>query len=150
MRTIADQLDDSMVITRFTYDSPGQRVEVESLGLVVNDTGLVMVPIDFVPTSLPDVYLTKFQIVLPPEGDEPERELPAVFAGRDERSGVAFIQFGNEPAEVEEDATTQPDDDDESSEEPAGDEPLPDVDWTPLTFADAAVQVGEPLVAVGR
>ena len=194
MREVSAKVDDSIVIVRFTYDSPGQRIEVEAHGIVVSDDGRVMVPLDFVDARFPDQYLTRFKIVLPPSGDEAEQELPAYFTGRDERSGVAFVQFGRKPAEEAEDnaeanaalrdarrevlrkivlenlkpgidpdsvhlqfASTQDQtgDGEAEMEEPEEEEddptePLPEVDWSPMTFNFDDVEVGTPVLSVGR
>ena len=136
-RAVYDDHADSVVIARYTYDSPGQRAELDSLGLVVDDRGLVMVPLEFVNTAYPDQYLTRFQIVVPadPDDDRPEREYDAVFAGRDERGGVAFLRYDDGGG-----ATTQP-----------ATRPAEVPTWTPVEFADGeAPAVGEIVYSLGR
>ena len=140
-RAVYDAHADSVVVARYTYDSPGQRAELDSLGLVVDDRGLIMVPLEFVNTAYPDEYLTRFQIVVPADADEdrPEREYDAVFAGRDERSGVAFLRYDDGSA------STRP------ATRPADADDLPPPTWTPIEFAPGGPpEVGEVVYSLGR
>jgi S1-C subfamily serine protease len=140
-RSIYEQAPKSLAIVQFTFDSPEQRLEVEGLGLVV-DEGLVMLPIEFVNTSFPDQYLTRFKLIRPARGDEPEREYDATFAGRDERSGVAFVRYGNDPTTP---PTTPP-----TTLPAEGEDDLPPPDWEPVTFSFEEPGIGETVYSVGR
>lgn len=119
-RDLYDKVTPSLVVVQYTYDGELGRRDIDGAGLVVSDQGLVICSMTLTPNSIPDEQLKDFKLIIP--GDE-ETELDATFLGRDERSGLSFVQAKD-----------------------AG-----KGKWTPVKFdADApAPHVGDPLVSVG-
>jgi serine protease Do len=112
----------SLVAVQYTYDGELGRREFVGAGLVVSDDGLVMVSIALTPQLLPDEQMKEFKLIIP--GDD-LKEIDAVFAGRDERSGVSFVKA-----------------------KPAADK-KDDLKWAPVKFQELAVNVGDEVVSVG-
>lgn len=108
----------SLVAIQYTYDGELGRREFVGAGLVVSNDGLVMTSINFTPQMLPDEQMKDFKLLIP--GDD-EKEVPAVFAGRDERSNTAFIK-ATDPSKHQ---------------------------WKPVKFEDLPVNVGDEVVSVG-
>ena len=86
-RTVAD----SMVIVKYVWDGEAARRELEGLGVVMNEDGLVVCLLDLVPTVLPDSQIGDFQILVPnPDADA--TEVKATLLSRDERTGLVFLR----------------------------------------------------------
>lgn len=111
-----DQISPSLVVVQYNYVGELQRQEVLGEGVVVGEEGLVMASMALFPPQLPDEQMKDFKIIIP--GDE-EKELDAVFLGRDERSDMAFLKT-KEPQK-----------------------------WRAVKFEDAPVKVGEEIISVG-
>ena len=86
--SLIDQVKPSLVVVQYTYDGELGRRDLETMGIVVRDDGLTMVPIDFTPRQLPDEQLKDFKLIIP--GDD-QTEYEAQFVGRDEPYNVSFI-----------------------------------------------------------
>ncbi len=106
----------SLVVVRFNFDQELNRIELHGVGVVVSRDGLIACSMALTPPQVPDVQLKGFKIIIP--GDE-ETELDAVFQGRDERTGLAFVKVTESR------------------------------DWTPIVFEDVALSVGEQVVSIG-
>ena len=141
VRAIQEAAEDSMVVVEFSYDYELARQELRGSGIVIDEDGTVMLPIEFVAEQFPDQYLKDFKIILPAdELGEDKREIDAELVGRDPRYDLVYVR----PKQAEpttQPATTQPA---TSAAEDAA------IDWQPLTFAAAEPEVGLPLVSVGR
>ena len=111
-----DKVKPSLVCVKYTYAGELIKVEVIGQGVVIGDDGLVMASSYLFPNSFADSQLTDFKIVIP--GDE-EKEFPAVFQGRDDRSNVAFIRTVEKQH------------------------------WTSIKFADVPITEGEDVVSIG-
>jgi serine protease Do len=110
----------SLVAIQYTYEGELGRRDFVGAGLVVSEDGLIMASIAFTPQLLPDEQMKDFKIVIP--GDD-LKEIDAVFAGRDERSGVSFIKA--KPDEKEKHA------------------------WVPVKFEDAPAKIGDEVISIG-
>lgn len=115
-RELYEKVKPSLVCVQYTYDGELGRRELVGEGVIVGDDGLIMTSIALMPEQIPDEQLTEFKIIIP--GDE-EKELPAVFQGRDERSNVAFVKTKEKQH------------------------------WHAVKFEDVAVNVGDSAVSVG-
>jgi S1-C subfamily serine protease len=91
-QAIYDKVSPSLVAVQFTY--AGETVQRDFIvpGIVVSDSGLVMIPINLV-GQMPNEQLTKFKIIIP-HLDRDSEEVDATFQGRDERAEVAFVKAG--------------------------------------------------------
>lgn len=108
----------SLVAVQYTYDGELGRREFIGAGVVVSDDGLVMTSINLMPIVLPDEQMKEFKLLIP--GDE-DKEIPAVFTGRDERSNTAFVK-ASDPSKHK---------------------------WLPVKFEDIPVSVGDEIISVG-
>ena len=126
----------SLVAVKYQWEAELGKQEIVGCGVVVRDDGLVMIPLLMVSTFIPDKQMKDFKIILPSETED-ETEVDATFAGRDERSNVAFVQA--KPADP-----TKPAD----PAKPA-DAAKPAPKWTPIAFKDVAMKVGEPVYGIG-
>lgn len=106
----------SLVVVRFNFDRELQRVELQGIGVVVSRDGLVVCSMALTPPQMPDEQLKDFKLIIP--GDD-ETELDAVFQGRDERTGLAFVKAAESR------------------------------DWVPIAFEDVPVNVGEQVMSIG-
>jgi S1-C subfamily serine protease len=121
---IREQAKPSLVAVKYTWANELQSHELTAAGVVIGDDGLVMFPSTIVsPYFIPDDQMKDFKIIIPSDTQD-ETEVDAALVLRDERTGMAFVR----PIQG---ATTQP------------------VVWKPLTFVDAAPQVGDQLYSVG-
>jgi S1-C subfamily serine protease len=104
-QAIYDKVSPSLVAVQFTY--AGETVQRDFIvpGIVVSDSGLVMIPINLI-GQMPDEQLTKFKIIIP-HLDRDNEEVDAVFQGRDERADVAFVKAG-EPKAAEAEKPEKP------------------------------------------
>lgn len=126
---LRDEAAKSVVILQYVWDGEADRRELRALAIVIDDTGLVMAPADIMPAVLPDSQVTDFKILIPRRDGDPI-EVDATLQGRDDRSAVIFVKADPESAATQ--STTRP------------------ITWTPVEFVDAPLEVGQPLVSVGR
>ena len=87
--SLSDKVKPSLVVVQFTYTGEVGKRDFITEGIVIRDDGLVIVPADFTPRSVPDEQMGDFKITLP--GDD-ETEIEATYLGRDERYGFSFVQ----------------------------------------------------------
>src|SRR5687768_8122443 len=125
LRQLVEGAQPSIVIIKYAWEGEANRQELEGVGLVVSEDGLVMAPLDLVPVVLPDSQVKEFQILIPQETGDP-RELKATRQGRDERSNLVFVK-ADPVAE--------------------GEEP---VKWQPVKWSFEKPAVGEYVASVGR
>jgi len=111
-----DQITPSLVAVQYTVDGEFGRRELIGQGVVVGEEGTIIASLALFPTQIPDEQMKDFKIIIP--GDE-EKELEAVFLGRDERSDLAFLKTRE----------TQK--------------------WKALKFVDEPLKVGDQVVSVG-
>src|ERR1051325_10871111 len=78
-----DQVSPSLVAVQYTVDGEFGRRELIGQGVIVGEEGTVICSMALFPVQIPDEQMKDFKILIP--GDE-EKELEAVFLGRDERS----------------------------------------------------------------
>ena len=91
-QALYDKVSPSLVAVQFTYAGETVQRDFTIPGIVVSDSGLVMIPINLV-GQMPDEQLTKFKIIIP-HLDRDNEEVEATFQGRDERAEVAFVKAG--------------------------------------------------------
>jgi len=121
---IYDKATPSLVVVKFTYAGEVEQAEWTVAGIVVNDQGLVMIPLAAVGEEYPDEQLKKFKILVPRLDGDPT-EVEAEFEGRDDRSNMAFVMA-----------------------KPAADDKEKHV-WTPIHFQAVSPKIGEPIYSVG-
>jgi serine protease Do len=120
---LCDRITPSLVTVKYTWESELARRELVGAGIVVRDDGLVICQLALMHMGLPDEQLKEFKIVIPdPAGGDPT-ELDARLHGRDERYNLAFLQ----------------------PKETGGERK-----WQPIKFEDVPVNVGDPILSVGR
>lgn len=88
-RNLYDKVAPSLVAVQYTFDGERGRSELIGQGVVIKEEGVIMTSLALFPTQFPDEQMKDFKVILP--GDE-EKELDAVFLGRDERSDMAFVK----------------------------------------------------------
>src|SRR6185503_8956957 len=71
-----DRVFDSVVTVQFTFDGELGRRELEGIGVVVSDDGLVMLSMGMTPVQVPDEQMKDFKIIL---HDDDLTELDATF-----------------------------------------------------------------------
>jgi serine protease Do len=111
-----EQLSPSLVAVQYTVDGEFGRRELIGQGVIVSEEGMVIASLALFPTQIPDEQMKEFKIVIP--GDE-EKELDAVFLGRDERCVLAFLKT-KEPQK-----------------------------WKALKFEEVPLKVGDEVISVG-
>ncbi len=111
-----DEITPSLVAVQYTVDGEFGRRELIGQGVVIGEDGAVIASLALFPTQIPDEQMKDFKIIIP--GDE-EKELDAVFLGRDERSDLAFLKTKE----------TQK--------------------WKALKFEEQALKVGDEVISVG-
>jgi serine protease Do len=121
-RALYERVTPSLVAVQYTFTGETVQQDLIVPGIVVNDQGLVMIPLEAVSEALPDEQLKKFKIIIPRLQADNE-ELDAEFQGRDERCGLAFVK-------VKETGKTKH-------------------TWTPLHFEPAPAEVGDTVYSVG-
>lgn len=84
-----DEISPSLVAVQYTIDGEFGRREFIGQGVVISEEGAVITSLALFPTQIPDEQMKDFKVIIP--GDE-EKELDAVFLGRDERSDLAFLK----------------------------------------------------------
>lgn len=134
------QISPSLVGVQYTWESELGRRELVGAGIVVSDDGLIMCSMAMTPIQMPDEQMKEFKIVIP--GDE-QKEIDAVFIGRDERTGISFIKAKEASAEKPGEKAS-----DKPTDKPA-DKPAAKITWKPLKFEEAAVAVGDEIFSVG-
>jgi serine protease Do len=129
LKALYDRVTPSLVAVQFVWENELSRQEINGAGIVVSADGLVMTSLSMfdIPTRgstfrVPDAQLKDFKILIPSQEHEAD-EIDAVFAGRDDRTGTAFVR-----AKSSADAKHK---------------------WTPLKFEDLKPGVGDAIVSVG-
>lgn len=119
-----DKITPSLVAVQFSY--VGETVQQDYIvpGVVVDDQGLIMIPLSAVGEQIPDEQLKKFKIIVPRQEVDNE-EIDAEFQGRDERCDMAFVKA--KPADTEK--TTHV--------------------WTPVHFESIPCQIGDAVTSIG-
>jgi S1-C subfamily serine protease len=117
---LLDRAKKSLVVVQFTYEGELGKRDFAGMGVVVDDAGTIVYSLDLAPRGLPDSQMTHFKLMRP--GD-PENEIDAEFLGRDERYGLSYVK-----AKADKEKKTE---------------------WTPLTFVDKPVSIGEMVYSVG-
>lgn len=135
IRQLADQAQQSLVIIKYVWEGEANRQELEGVGVVVSEDGVVIAPLDLVPVVLPDSQVKDFKILIPRRDGDP-REIKARLLARDERTNLIFVKADPE-ADAEGEAATKPAD-------------TGPVSWKPVQFSYQRPQVGEWVVSVGR
>ncbi|HSZ54933.1 MAG TPA: PDZ domain-containing protein [Tepidisphaeraceae bacterium] len=113
-----NQVSPSLVAVQYVFQDELQRHELTGAGIIVSADGLVVAPMTMFPEQFPDSQMKEFKILVPHEDGEPQ-EIDAVFQGRDERTGTAFLK----------------------TKEPQH--------WKPLEFEEMHVDIGDPVYSVG-
>ena len=111
-----DEITPSLVAVQYTVDGEFGRRELIGQGVVIGEEGAVIASLALFPTQIPDEQMKDFKIIIP--GDE-EKELDAVFLGRDERSDLAFLKTKEAQK------------------------------WKALKFEEQALKVGDEVISVG-
>src|SRR5437660_1726300 len=98
IKKLYDRVTPSLVAVQYVWESELGRRELTAAGVVVGEGGLVMTSLSLfdVPTrggqfQVPDAQMKEFKIVVPSQSKDAD-EIDAVFQGRDERTGLAFIR----------------------------------------------------------
>ena len=107
----------SLVAVQYTWDSEQGRNELTAQGVIVSEEGVVMTSLALFPNQLADEQLKNFKIIVP--SPDEQKELDAVFLGRDERTETAFVKTKEKQS------------------------------WKPIKFEEVPVKVGEPIYSVG-
>jgi serine protease Do len=118
VREIYERVTPSLVVVQYTYDGEAGRRDLNTSGIVISDDGMVITTSAITPTQIPDEQMKDFKIIIP--GDD-EKEIPAEFLGRDDRSGLSFFRAKEKDA----------------------------YKWAPIKFEDSPVQIGDDIVSVG-
>jgi serine protease Do len=84
-----DEVSPSLVAVQYTVDGEFGRRELIGQGVIISEDGMVIASLALFPTQIPDEQMKDFKVIIP--GDE-EKEIDAVFLGRDERSDLAFLK----------------------------------------------------------
>jgi S1-C subfamily serine protease len=111
-----DELAPSLVAVQYTVDGEFGRRELIGQAVIIGEEGTVIASLALFPTQIPDEQMKDFKIIIP--GDE-EKELDAVFLGRDERSDLVFLKT-REPQK-----------------------------WKALKFQEQPLNVGDEVISVG-
>ncbi len=125
-----ERVTPSLVAVQYVWENELSRQELTGAGVVVSSDGLIMTslslfdpPVRGTTLRVPDKQMKEFKILVPSQQHEAD-EIDAVFMGRDDRTGTAFVKA--KPS-------------DKSSRQK----------WTPLKFEDARVKTGDPVWSVG-
>src|SRR4051812_40799703 len=116
VQKLYDEITPSLLAVQYTVDGEFGRRELIGQGIVIGEEGTVIASLALFPTQIPDEQMKDFKIIIP--GDE-EKEIDAVFLGRDERSDLAFIKT-KEPQK-----------------------------WKALKFEERVLKVGDEIISVG-
>jgi serine protease Do len=121
-----DRVTPSLVAVQFTYVGETLQKDFIVPGIVVDDQGLIMIPLSAVNDQIPDEQLQKFKIIIPRQ-DADNEEIDAEFQGRDERCDMAFVK---PKASTSTTAATKR-------------------SWTPIHFESVPSAVGDAVSSVG-
>ena len=129
-QTLYERVTPSLVAVQYVWENELSRQEITGAGVVVSSDGLVMtslslfdLPVRNTTIRVPDKQMKEFKLLIPSQQHEAD-EIDAVFMGRDDRTGTAFVKV--KPS-------------DKSSQQK----------WTPLKFDDVKVKLGDPVWSVG-
>ncbi len=111
-----EQITPSLVAVQYTIDGEFGRRELVGQAVIIGEEGTVIASLALFPTQIPDEQMKDFKLIIP--GDE-EKEIDAVFLGRDERSDLAFLKT-KEPQK-----------------------------WKALKFEEVPLKVGDEVISVG-
>ena len=112
----------SLVGVQYTYAGDVDQGTYVFAGVVVDDRGLVMIPLQDVGPTVADAQLQKWMVLTPsPDGGVPSA-VDAIFQGRDRRSQTAFVRAATG-------RSTRV--------------------WTPVHFVDRRVSPGDKVFSVG-
>lgn len=117
-RELYERVSPSIVAVQYVWETELGRRELTGTGVIVSADGLVVMSIGLADPRIPDDQMKDFKIIVP-QKDADALEIDAVFAGRDERTNLAFAKTKE---------TQQ---------------------WTPVKFEEAAVNVGDDILSVG-
>ncbi len=117
-----DRITPSLVAVKFTFVGETEQKDFIVPGIVVDDQGLVMIPMSAVSEQIPDEQLQKFKIIIPRQEVDNE-EIDAEFQGRDARCEMAFVK-------------------------PKADKAADRV-WKPVHFESLPCQVGDAVTSIG-
>jgi serine protease Do len=123
-QSLYDRVTPSLVAVKYTFVGETIQRDLIVPGIVVDDQGLVMIPMEAVREEIPDEQLKKFKIIIPRQ-DADNEEIDAQFQGRDERCDMAFVK-----AKVSDSDKTKR-------------------TWTPVKFESLPSQVGDAVSSVG-
>ncbi len=115
---LLDTVTPSLVAVQVTWEYEYGKYEYVGPGVIVSDDGLVMVTLAVVNPTIPDSQLKEFKIIVP-KANADDEELDAVFCGRDERAGLAYVR-AKDPRK-----------------------------WQPVKFEDVPLKTGETVLSVG-
>src|SRR6478672_3946826 len=90
-RKLYEKVSPAFVAVQYVWETELGRREIVGAGVIVNEEGLVMIPLSLVHPQIPDKQLKEFKVIVPSQAKDPE-ELDAEFVGRDERNNVAFVR----------------------------------------------------------
>jgi hypothetical protein len=124
VQQLYDRVTPSLVAVKFTFVGETFRRDLTVPGIVVNDQGLVMIPLSAVSEQIPDEQLKDFKIIIP-RTDVDDEEVEAEFQGRDERCEMAFVKA--KPADTDKTKHT----------------------WTPIKFEPTPSGVGDSVSSIG-
>jgi S1-C subfamily serine protease len=124
VQQLYDRVSPSLVAVKFTFVGETFRRDLIVPGIVVNDQGLVMIPLAAVSEQIPDEQLKDFKIIVP-RTDVDDEEVDAEFQGRDERCQMAFVKA--KPADTDKTKYT----------------------WTPVKFEAAPCNIGDTVYTIG-
>ena len=118
-RELYERVSPSIVAVQYVWETELGRRELTGCGVVVAADGLVVMSIGVTDPRIPDDQMKDFKIIVPQKDADP-LEIESVFAGRDERTNLAFVK-------AKETGPT----------------------WAPLKFEEAPSKVGDDLISVG-
>jgi serine protease Do len=127
-RAMYERVSPSIVAVQYVWETELGRRELTGAGVVVGADGLVVMSIGVADPRIPDDQMKDFRIIVPQKDADPV-EIDAVFAGRDERTNLAFVKAAPAPTDKTETEETQK--------------------WTPLKFEEAEINIGDELLSVG-
>jgi S1-C subfamily serine protease len=112
------EITPSLVAVQWTYEYELGRRDLIGAAVVISEDGMVMAPLALLSPQIPDEQMKDFKIIVPRDEQEPQ-EIPAIFVGRDERTGVAFLKAKEAQK------------------------------WKPIKFEDAPIAIGDTIYSVG-
>src|SRR5688572_24667970 len=88
-RQLYERISPSIVAVQYVWETELGRRELTGTGVIVSADGLVVMSIGVVDPRIPDDQMQDFRIIVPQKDADP-LEVDATFAGRDERTNLAF------------------------------------------------------------